>query len=52
MDSGAVPARLGMEGTAVTESDEPAAEAQIGAVIADKLEDDDGLHPRDRKSVV
>ena len=28
------------------DSDEPAAEAQIGAVIADKLEDDDGLHPR------
>ncbi|PIO99991.1 transcriptional regulator [Pleomorphomonas carboxyditropha] len=35
-----------MEGWQVTESDEPAAEAQIGAVIADKLEDDDGLHPR------
>ena len=30
----------------MTESDEPAVEAQIGAVIADKLEDDDGLHPR------
>ena len=30
----------------MSESDEPAAEAQIGAVIADKLEDDDGLHPR------
>ena len=28
------------------DSDEPAAETQIGAVIADKLEDDDGLHPR------
>ena len=28
------------------DSDEPATETQIGAVIADKLEDDDGLHPR------